>query len=211
MPESPQQWYERTSAAIESGGYRDSDLQQWSSWPWTGALTAKPLDPPADEEPARHGAGGLRCRTCTAADELDPAYVVWHDGGWLLGLPHEARALPFALFLMPRRHADLADLTAQEAARQGELLTAVEQAACAVLEVPRIQVARWGDGGEHLHWWLFARPTGMLQLRGTFLSHWDDLLPPVPADQFRSDQLLVVEELARRVGGTVSGGAAEAG
>lgn len=204
MPETPQQWYERTRAAIGADGYRDSDLQQWSSWPWTGTLTAKPLDPPAESEPDRFGAGGVDCRTCAAATDLDPGYVVWHDEGWLLGVPHEPRALPFALFLMPKRHADLADLTSVEAARQGELLTAIEQAACAALEVPRIQVARWGDGGEHLHWWLYARPTGMLQLRGTFLSHWDDLLPPVPQEQFRADQLLVVRELARRVGGSAA-------
>lgn len=202
MPETPQEWYERTRAAIEADGYRDTDLQQWSSWPWTGELTAKALDAPADTEPERRGAGGVDCHTCTAAQDLDPGYVVWHDDLWMLGVPFEPRALPFALFLMPRRHADLADLTPQEAVRQGELLTAIEQAAVSTLSVPRIQVARWGDGGEHLHWWLYARPTGMLQLRGTFLSHWDDLLPPVPAEVFRTDQVTVVQELACQVGGT---------
>ncbi|MFX0537781.1 HIT family protein [Ornithinimicrobium sp. Y1847] len=202
MPETPQQWYDRTRAAIDTDGYREADLQQWRSWPWTGELTPKELEPPVEAEPDRFGAGGVDCRTCSAVQVLDPGYVVWHDEGWILGLPHEPRALPFALFLMPKRHADLRDLTSAEAARQGELLTAVEAAACAVLDVPRIQAARWGDGGEHLHWWLYARPTGMLQLRGTFLAHWDDLLPAVPAGQFRADQLLVVAELARRVGGT---------
>lgn len=205
MPETPQEWYERTRAAIETDGYRDTDLQQWSSWPWTGDLTAKPLDAPTDVEPLRRGADGIDCHTCSAAADLDPGYVVWHDDLWMLGVPFEPRALPFALFLMPLRHADLADLTQEESARQGELLTAIEQAAVSTLPVPRIQVARWGDGGEHLHWWLYARPTGMLQLRGTFLSHWDDLLPPVPEEQFRADQLLVVRELASRVGGTVAG------
>lgn len=201
-PETPQQWYARTQTAIERDGWRESDLQQWSSWPWTGELVPKPLDPPAEEEPPRHGAGGEGCHTCDAARTLDPGYVLWHDDLFLLGLPHEPRALPFALFLMPRRHADLGDLTPQEAARQGELLTAIEVAATEVLAVPRIQAARWGDGGEHLHWWLYARPTGMLQLRGTFLSHWDDLLPEVPAEQFRADQVAVVRALAATVGGT---------
>lgn len=203
MPETPQQWYARTRAAIADDGCRDADLQTWASWPWAGALTPKELEPPADSEPVRHGGGGSDCHTCRASSTLDPGYVVWHDDLFLLGLPFEPRALPFALFLMPRRHADLADLTPVEAARQGELLSALERAACTVLHVPRIQVARWGDGSEHLHWWLYARPTGMLQLRGTFLSHWDELLPPVPAEQFRADQVLVAQEVARLVGGEV--------
>ncbi|WP_151525112.1 HIT family protein [Serinicoccus kebangsaanensis] len=201
MPETPQEWYARVSEAIERDGYRESDLQQWSSWPWTGALAPKPLDPPADVEPPRRGAGGVDCFVCANAASLDPSSVVWHDDLFLLGLPHERRGLPFALFLMPRRHAELGNLTTEEATRQGELLTAVDVAARQVLAVPRIQVAMWGDGTEHLHWWLYARPTGMLQLRGTFLSHWDDLLPPVPPAQFRADQVLVTQELARRVGG----------
>lgn len=204
MPETPQEWYARTRSTIDTSGYREADLESWSSWPWTGKLRAKPLDPPADEEPPRGGAGGRDCHTCESARSLDPGYVLWHDSSWMLGLPLESRALPFALFLMPRRHADLQDLTTEEARRQGELLSAVEQAACAVLPVPRIQVARWGDGGEHLHWWLYARPTGMLQLRGTFLSHWDELLPPVPAEIFRADQHLVVAELQRIAGGEVT-------
>ncbi|WP_083673514.1 HIT family protein [Serinicoccus sp. CUA-874] len=201
MPETPQEWFARVSAAIERHGYRESDLQQWSSWPWTGSLTPKPLEPPVDVEPDRRGAGGQDCLVCDAARSLDPGYIIWHDELFLLGLPHEPRGLPFALFLMPRRHAELADLTPQEAARQGELLSVVDAAAQQVLGIPRIQVALWGDGAEHLHWWLYARPTGMLQLRGTFLSHWDDLLPPVPADQFRADQVLVAHEVARRAGG----------
>lgn len=44
----------------------------------------------------------------------------------------------------------------------------------------------------------------MLQLRGTFLSHWDDLLPPVPEDQFRADQRRVVVRLADTAGGAIT-------
>lgn len=204
MPESPQQWYARVSAAVDADGYRESDLQQWPSWPWTGALTPKPLDPPVPVEPARRGAGGEDCAQCSRSRGDDPAdYLVWRDELWMLGLPFGPTALPFMLFLMPRRHADLANLTPDEAGRQGELLAAIERAACTVLEIPQIQVARWGDGSEHLHWWLFARPTGQLQLRGTFLSHWDDLLPArAPAD-VRADAELVAVMLARMVGGEV--------
>lgn len=203
MPETPQEWYDRTRERLDRDGYGDSDLQQWSSWPWTGELTPKPLDPPAAEEPPRFGVGGTDCFLCVSGRELPPADLVWHDDGWMLGLPRECSSLPFALFLMPRRHADLQDLTDAEAARQGVLLAAIERAATQSLTVPRIQAARWGDGGEHLHWWLFARPTGALQLRGTFLSHWADLLPVRPRADLRADAALVADHLARDVGGTV--------
>ncbi|MEJ7649189.1 MAG: hypothetical protein WKF57_09175 [Nakamurella sp.] len=202
MPETPSQWYERTATALAAGGHRESDLQQWSSWPWTGELTPKPLERPAEQEPERGGADGSGCSIC--AESIGNAaaeYLIWRDDLWMIGLPREGSALPFACYLMPRRHADLAELTTQEAARQGELLTLIERAATAVLAVPRVQVARWGDGSEHLHWWLFARPTGQLQLRGTFLSHWSDLLPLGPAEEFRADHDLVAAALVARAGG----------
>jgi diadenosine tetraphosphate (Ap4A) HIT family hydrolase len=201
MPQTPQQWYARISAAIEADGYRTTDLTQWSSWPWTGDLTVKALDPPADAEPPRSGAGGVDCQQCVSSRDADSGYLIWRDRLWMVGLPFEPSALPFAAFLMPRRHADLQDLTPAESARQGELLTAVEQAACAMLPIPRIQVARWGDGSEHLHWWLYARPTGQLQLRGTFLSHWDDLLPGGDAAAARADGELFAATLVELVGG----------
>lgn len=204
MPETPQQWYSRVRSTIDADGYRDSDLQQWSSWPWTGDLTAKDLQPPQEEEPPRRGAGGEGCASCLTGADPATGGATWWDEEWYLSWARSS-SLPFAAFLVPRSHGDLADLDPRQAARQGELLTALEQTACAVLDVPRIQVARWGDGGEHLHWWLYARPTGMLQLRGTFLSHWDDLLPEVPAELARDNARLVASDLVRRVGGQAAG------
>lgn len=206
MPETPQQWFARVSAALERDGHRDSDWSQWASWPFAPDGSVKPLEPPVDAEPPRHGAGGVDCSTCALAASLEQdaasTPVCWHDDRWMLTVA-EHSSLPFAMFLLPRAHADLATLTASDAARQGELLAAIERAAIATLGVPRIQVARWGDGGEHLHWWLYARPTGMLQMRGTFLSHWDDLMPQRPADEARADADLVARTLAADVGGTV--------
>ncbi|MCK0111844.1 hypothetical protein MWU75_06800 [Ornithinimicrobium sp. F0845] len=200
MPESSQEWFERVSAEIERSGRRSSDWAQWSSWPFEGELTPKPLDPPA-QEPPRRGLGGEGCFICDKLAAGDRTYVFWEDEHAILGVPAEPRALPFAAFLMPRVHADLADLPLPSAARMGELLTLIERAACDVLDVPRIQAARWGDGQEHLHWWLFARPTGMRQLRGTFLSHWDDVLPSAPIEQLRADLDLVAARLVELAGG----------
>ena len=82
------------------------------------------------------------------------------------------------------------------------LLTYTERAACEVLDLPRVQVARWGDGAEHLHWWLFARPTGMAQLRGTFVTLWEDLLPLSDPAALRADLDLVAARLVELAGGT---------
>lgn len=207
MPETPQQWHARVSAELERSGHRDSDWSQWDVWPFTADGSVKPLEPPVDAEPERRGAGGVDCHTCqvsgTITQDGRAEWVCWFDDDWMLSAA-DSSSLPFAMFLLPRRHADLATLTASEAARQGELLAAIERAAVKALHVPRMQVARWGDGGEHLHWWLYARPTGMKQLRGTFLSHWDDLLPARPLDQVRADADLVATALVVEVGGTAS-------
>jgi diadenosine tetraphosphate (Ap4A) HIT family hydrolase len=200
MPETSDEWFERVSGEIARNGYRSSEWEQWPSWPFEGELRPKPLQPP-EKEPPRGGTGGTDCFICDKVAAEDRSYLVWQDQHAILGMPGEPRALPFAAFLMPRTHADLADLPLTTAARMGELLTMIERAACDVLDVPRIQVARWGDGTEHLHWWLYARPTGMAQLRGTFLSHWDDILPPRAVDELRADLDLVAARLVELAGG----------
>ena len=62
--------------------------------------------------------------------------------------------------------------------------------------VARVHVNRWGDGSAHLHLWFLARPYGRLQLRGTFLSLWDDILPVIPEPQWRENLALVAAWLA---------------
>jgi hypothetical protein len=57
-------------------------------------------------------------------------------------------------------------------------------------------VNRWGDGAAHLHVWFLARPYGRLQLQGTFLALWDDILPPIPEDRWRENLALVAAWLA---------------
>jgi hypothetical protein len=74
-------------------------------------------------------------------------------------------------------------------------------AASDVLDVPRVQVTRFGEGVEHLHWWVFARPTGANQLRGSFLLLWDDVLPPRDPSARRADLDLVAARLVELAGG----------
>jgi hypothetical protein len=44
--------------------------------------------------------------------------------------------------------------------------------------------------------WFLARPLSLLQLRGTFLSLWDDILPVIPEQQWRENLALVAAWLA---------------
>lgn len=202
MPETSQQWYRRLTETIAAEGHRDWESSGWSTWPFDGELTVRELQAPAaDGEPARGGDDG-ECPLCDRSRVPDPRdYLAWRDELWMLGAPFDAVAMPFLGFLIPRRHADLSDLTLAESARMGELLVLLERAITEVLDVPRVQLYRWGDGNSHLHWWVYGRPTAVLQLRGTFLPIWDDLLPGREQEQTRADIDLVAARLAELAGG----------
>ena len=58
-----------------------------------------------------------------------------------------------------------------------------------------------GDGGAHLHTWLFARPLGQSQLLGSWLVVWDDLLPEYPDDRAAADAAVVADALVDSYGG----------
>ena len=89
------------------------------------------------------------------------------------------------------------DLTHELAAELGVLLARIERAVRAIPHVGRVHVCRWGDGGEHLHWWFMARPTRFDQLIGSFAAIWDDILEPLPEDVWRDNIAIVARELAQ--------------
>ena len=75
------------------------------------------------------------------------------------------------------------------------MLARVERAVRAVPDIGRVHVCRWGDGGEHLHWWFMARPARFPQLIGSFAAVWDEVLPPLPEDVWRDNLAIVKREL----------------
>lgn len=202
MPESAHEWFSRVQARLGSEGHRDVGWQSLRTWPLEGELTPRTLEPPGDER-ERGGAAGADCFMCSAASGQGGDYLVWTDDLLMVGVPHDDVAIPMIAFLMPCAHHDLADLPADVAARMGELLVACERAAMDALDVPRLQVFRYGEGQEHLHWWLLGRPRGMAQLSGAFLPLWEDLLPTRSRSELRADLLLVAERLVSLVGGRV--------
>jgi hypothetical protein len=100
------------------------------------------------------------------------------------------------LILESRSHLDLGDLPNLLAAELGVMTVRLERAIRSLDGVARVHVNRWGDGAAHLHLWFLARPQGRLQLRGSFLSLWDDILPPIPEAQWRENLALVAAWLA---------------
>ena len=168
------------------------DFTQWPSFPFEGDLRVKQLDDPVPVEPPRRGEGNRECTACNAPDE---AYI-WVGERWRVRAMDRPTGLPMVLILESRSHFDLGDLPNLLAAELGVMTVRLERAIRSLDGVARVHVNRWGDGSAHLHMWFLARPYGRLQLRGTFLSLWDSILPPIPESQWRENLAMVAAWLA---------------
>jgi diadenosine tetraphosphate (Ap4A) HIT family hydrolase len=143
-------------------------------------------------EPPRKGEDSADCVACSAPDD---AYI-WVSERWRVRAMDRPTGLPMVLILESRSHLDLGDLPNLLAAELGVMTVRLERAVRSLDGVARVHVNRWGDGSAHLHMWFLARPYGRLQLRGTFLSLWDDILPPISEAQWRENLALVAAWLA---------------
>lgn len=164
----------------------------WPSFPFEGHLRTKRLEPAVDVEPPRDGEDPASCVACQAPDE---AYI-WVSDRWRVRAMDRPSGLPCVLILESRSHLDLGDLPNLLAAELGVMTVRVERAIRSLDGVERVHVNRWGDGAAHLHLWFLARPTGYLQLRGSFLSLWDDILEPITEEQWRENLALIAAWLA---------------
>ncbi|WP_370327982.1 hypothetical protein [Euzebya sp.] len=148
----------------------------WEIFPYeVDTLTPKVLEPPVLPEPPRQGEDGpTNCRVCAPSDN-----EVWTDGRWWVHHTGGPTAVPAQVWLGPVAHHDLDDLPVDLVSELGPMLQRVSRAIARLPGVGRVHVNRWGDGAAHLHLLLIARPAGMMQLRGSCLISWDDLLPPM--------------------------------
>jgi diadenosine tetraphosphate (Ap4A) HIT family hydrolase len=173
------------------------DFTRWPSFPFEGDIRVKALDNPVDVEPPRKGEDPAECTACAAPDD---AYI-WVSDRWRVRSMDRPTGLPMVLILESRSHLDLGDLPNMLAAELGVMTVRLERAIRSLDDVARVHVNRSGDGEAHLHLWFMGRPQGRLQLRGTFLSLWDEILPPVPEGKWRENLALVAAWLAE-FGGT---------
>lgn len=165
---------------------------EWSSFPFEGKLQVKQLDEPVAVEPPREGENQADCAKCQTSDD---AYI-WVNENWRVRSMDRPSGLPMVLILESRSHLDLGDLPNMLAAELGVMTVRLERAIRSLDGVARVHVNRWGDGAAHLHLWFMARPYGRLQLRGTFLTLWDEVLPSIPEGQWRENLALIAAWLA---------------
>jgi hypothetical protein len=164
----------------------------WSSFPFEGDLRVKKPDDPVAVEPPRKGEDPTDCAKCQSPDD---AYI-WVNENWRVRGMDRPSGLPMVLILESRSHLDLGDLPNMLAAELGVMAVRLERAIRSLDGVARVHVNRWGDGAAHLHVWFMARPYGHLQLRGTFLTLWDEILPPVAESRWRESLALIAAWLA---------------
>jgi hypothetical protein len=163
------------------------DFVNWSSFPFEGELRVKPLDYAVAVEPPRKGEDKGGCDACRASDD---AYI-WVNERWRVRAMERPSGLPMVLILETRSHLDLGDLPNLLAAELGVMTVRLERAIRSIDGVGRVHVNRWGDSSAHLHLWFYARPAGRLQLRGSFLSMWNDILPPVDEATWKENLALI--------------------
>lgn len=156
--------------------------------PWVGVDEHSPvheLAAPVIPEPSRHGEGDKpECSACTRdSDELE----VYRDDLWRVQVLRD-RPFPGTCMLMPLRHADgVAGLNEAELSTYGPMVARISSALLARPQgapgfgdgrVGRVHSHLWNDGGAHLHQWFFPRPLGYLDLLGSVLVEWEEVLPP---------------------------------
>ena len=163
------------------------DFTRWPSFPFEGDMRVKKLAAPVEVEPPRSGEDAADCVACNTPDD---AYI-WVSERWRVRGMDRPTGLPMVLILECRSHLDIGDLPNLLAAELGVMTVRLERAIRTLDGVARVHVNRWGDGSAHLHMWFLARPYGRLQLRGTFLSLWDDILPVISEEQWLENLALV--------------------
>ena len=203
--ETVEDYYARIAAAAGQDGRLPVAVEEmpgWDIYPYEiEGLRLKPVQPPADEEPARRGEQAADCWCTTGVPEADDR-LVWSNARWRLTLAVDT-GLP--VMLMPLAHHDLPSLPGDLAAEMGQLVVAVSDAVEHVPSVGRVQLAKYGDGGAHLHLFFLGRPARMLQFRGSPLIDWEENLPRVPLDVLRANARVVAERMVVHVGGTPGG------
>jgi diadenosine tetraphosphate (Ap4A) HIT family hydrolase len=193
MGMTPEEYYAHALTIADGEGRLPvPDQAGWEIFPFElESLRVKPLEPPVLPEPPRNGEGDKPCWRCENPDEN----TVWSNERWALTRMKDPPGVPFVAMLMSRRHIDLGGLDDELAAEMGVLIVRLERAIRALGGIERVHVYRIGDGGSHLHVWLIARPSGLLQTRGSNLPLWDDLLPAIPEVVYAADLAAVAAAL----------------
>lgn len=204
-PESIEDYYARIRAAADEDGrltVATSEMPGWDIFPFeVDSLRMKPLQPLADGEPDRAGERASECR-CAQPERPDDGTLIWSNERWRLTIIGDT-GLPIAVSLGPKQHMDLPTMPPDWAAEFGQLTAVISAAMESLPSVGRAQLAKYGDGGAHLHIWFFGRPARMLQLRGSPLLDWEENLPRVPLHVLQANAEPIGAALVAAYGGSI--------
>ena len=121
------------------------------------------------------------CGTCRALARDD---LVLHTGSRLAVIRPGGTSLMFVANVVAREHERLDDLDEPADEELGRLVARTYRALRALPGVGNVQVCKWENGGGHLSVNVLARPLGVLELRGSNLPVWADMLPDIPQDEY---------------------------
>lgn len=176
------------AAAGDDGRLAPGGMAGWEVFPFeVYSLRVRPLEEYADPEPDRRK-DPADCRFCQA---LGRPELVLHEGDHLTVIRTGGTSLVFTANVVSREHAPLDDLADDGLAELGLLVGRTHRALQALPKVGNVHINKWENGTGHLAVVLLARPRGVLQLRGSNLPLWADMLPPVPEQQYaeRADRV----------------------
>ncbi len=188
------EFLERAQASVgptergEDGRLPLGGMVDWEVFPFEReGLRPRRLVDYADPEPDRRKAPE-DCKTCLALGRDD---LVLHTGERLAVIRPGGTNLPFAANVVSRSHETLDDLDDDGHVEMGRLVGRTYLALKALEGIGNVHINKWENGAGHLSVTLLARPLGVLQLRGSNLAAWADMLPPTPSDELDARAELV--------------------
>lgn len=168
-------------------------MAAWEVFPFEAdGLIPKPMAERVDPEPSRARAAD-ECGTCKALTRAD---LVLHQGDRLSVIRPGGTSLMFVANVVARAHERLDDLDDTADEELGRLIRRTYRALRALPGVGNVQVSKWENGGGHLSVNVLARPLGVLELRGSNLPIWADMLPDIPQDEYDARADVVRSALA---------------
>ena len=125
----------------------------------------------------------------------DPGLLL-HTGRSLAVVRPPRTPLVLHASVVAREHVGLAAVGPDALAELGLLLGRAYAEIVSWPEVGNVHVNKWENGPGHLAFQLLARPAGVLQLRGSNLPAWADMLPDQPETEVAERAELLRRALA---------------
>ena len=174
-------WRGRVQDHLDAAGRPPlGGMAEWDVFPFEASgLVPKPMGERVVPEPSRARMADA-CGTCRALARDD---LVLHTGSRLAVIRPGGTSLMFVANVVARDHERLDDLDEAADEELGRLIARTYRALRALPGVGNVQVSKWENGGGHLSVNVLARPLGVLELRGSNLPVWADMLPDIPQDE----------------------------